>query len=343
MAFYGTDGSFTVLEVIALKYNGLMDLRQLGQSDIQVSSVAMGCWPITGMTTLDANHQDSLRTLQAAIDGGINFLDTAYAYGIHGESEQMIGEVIRARRDDVVIATKGGLHRVGRGQDYDGRRETILRECDESLQRLGTDRIDLYYLHAPDPKTPIAESAGAIAELIELGKVRTAGASNLNVDQLQEFHNVCPLSAVQPHFNMLQQEIEADIAPWCRAQGVSLCVYWPLMKGLLAGKLARDHQFAEGDGRAKYPMFQGEEWRKNQGFLDDLRTIAGDAGLSVSQLVIAWTVAQPGITSALCGAKRDWQIQETAAAMDVVLSAASLAQIGEALERRGPTVSRGAV
>lgn len=326
-----------------LKCDEIMNLRQLGQSGIQVSSVAMGCWPITGMTTLDANHNDSLLTLHAALDSGINFLDTAYAYGINGESEQMIGEVIRSRRDDVVIATKGGLHRVGKGQDYDGRRETILRECDESLQRLGTDRIDLYYLHAPDPNTPIAESAGAIAELIEAGKVRTAGASNLNVDQLQQFQDVCGLSAVQPHFNMLQQEIEADIAPWCRERQISLCVYWPLMKGLLAGKLPRDHQFAEGDGRAKYPMFQGEEWQKNQDFLDDLRSIAAEADLTVSQLVIAWTVAKPGITSALCGAKRDWQIQETAAAMRVMLSDATLSQIDQALKRRGPAVSRGAV
>jgi aryl-alcohol dehydrogenase-like predicted oxidoreductase len=320
-----------------------MNLRQLGQSDIHVSSVAMGCWPITGMTTLDANHNDSLCTLRAALDSGINFLDTAYAYGINGESEQMIGEVICHRRDDVVIATKGGLHRVGKGQDYDGRRETILRECNESLQRLGTDRIELYYLHAPDPKTPIAESAGAIAELIQAGKVLTAGASNLTISQLQEFHNTCPLSAVQPHFNMLQQEIEADIAPWCRGKQISLCVYWPLMKGLLAGKLPRDHQFAAGDGRAKYPMFQGQEWQKNQDFLDDLRQVAAEVDLTVSQLVIAWTVAQPGITSALCGAKRDWQIQETATAMRVTLNEVTLTQIAEALKRRGPAVSRGAV
>ena len=320
-----------------------MNLRPLGTSEIRVSSVAMGCWPITGMTTLDATREESLRTLRAALDSGINFLDTAYAYGINGESEQMIGEVIRDCRDDVVIATKGGLHRVGRAQDYDGRRKTIHRECDESLQRLGTDRVELYYLHAPDPKTPVTESAGAIAELIQTGKVLTAGASNLNLQQLQEFHNVCPLTAVQPHFNMLQQEIEADIAPWCRKNQISLCVYWPLMKGLLAGRLSRDHQFDKRDGRAKYPMFQGEEWHKNQDFLDDLRQIADDADITVSQLVIAWTVSRPGITSALCGAKRDWQIQETAAAMRLILDTVTLSKIDAALRRRGPAVSRGAV
>ncbi len=320
-----------------------MNRRQLGTSDIYVSSVAMGCWPIAGITTLDATKPESLKTLEAAIDCGINFFDTAYAYGIDGESEAMIGEVIRNRRDEVVVATKGGIHRVGKGQDYDARPETIRRECDESLARLGTDHVDLYYLHAPDPKTPIAETAAAISDLIQQGKVLTAGASNLNVAQLKEFHDVCPLTAVQPHFNMLQQEIEQDIAPWCRKNQISLCVYWPLMKGLLAGKLPRDYQFDPKDGRAKYPMFQGEEWQKNQDFLEDLRVIAADVGCTVAQLVIAWTIRRPGITSALCGAKRDWQIQETAAAMSLELRSDTQQQIDDALNRRGPAVSRGAV
>lgn len=320
-----------------------MNLRTLGNTDLRISSIAMGCWPITGMTTLDANENDSLKTLHAAIDNGINFFDTAYAYGINGESETMIGQVITGCREKLVIATKGGLHRVGKGQDYDGRPETIQRECDESLRRLRTDRVELYYLHAWDRSTPIAETAGAIARLIEQGKVLSAGASNLNVEQLAEFHDTCPLAAVQPHFNMLQQEIEDDIAPWCRENGVSLCVYWPLMKGLLAGRLERDHQFAPGDGRAKYAMFQGEEWQRNQDFLDVLRTIAGGLDITVAQLVVAWTIAQPGITSALCGAKRDWQIKETAAAMTIELSDHTMQAIDDALQQRGPTVSRGAV
>ena len=318
-------------------------LRQLGQSEIHVSSVAMGCWPITGLTTLDTTKAASIRTLHAALDNGINFLDTAYAYGIEGESEQMIGEVIRGRRDSVVVATKGGIHRVGKGQDFDARPETIQRECDESLRRLGTDHVELYYLHAADKQTPIEETAGAVAKLIADGKAITAGASNLNLEQMKQFHAVCPLTAVQPHFNMLQQEIEEEIAPWCRENSISLCVYWPLMKGLLAGKLERGHQFAPGDGRAKYPMFQGDEWQKNHDFLDELRSIAHDIGVTVSQLVVAWTIRQPGITSALCGAKRDWQIQETSAAMRINLDKSILATIHDALQRRGPSVSRAAV
>jgi len=320
-----------------------MTFRQLGQSAIQISSVAMGCWPIAGLTTLDTNRSDSLKTLRAALDSNINFLDTAYAYGINGESEQMIGEVVGGCRDEVVIATKGGIHRVGKGQALDGRPETLQRECDESLQRLQTDRVELYYLHAPDPDVPITDSAGAIAELIAAGKALTAGASNMTLEQLEDFHDICPLSAVQVHFNMLQPEIQEHIVPWCIEEQISLCIYWPLMKGLLAGKLERDHQFAEGDGRAKYPMFQGAEWQKNQDFLDDLRVIAEEAELTVAQLVIAWTIAQPGITSALCGAKRNWQIQETSKAMTVSLSESTLELIKVALRHRGPAVSRGAV
>jgi aryl-alcohol dehydrogenase-like predicted oxidoreductase len=318
-------------------------LRKLGSSDIMVSSVAMGCWPIAGVTSLEVTREHSLETLHAALDAGINFFDTAYAYGCEGESEQLIGEVTAARRNEVVIATKGGLHRNGKLQEHDARPETLRRQCDESLRRLKTDHVELYYLHAPDPAVPVCDSAGAIRDLIVSGKVMTAGASNLSIPQLEEFHRICPLSAVQPHYNMLQRDIESDILPWCRERGISVCVYWPLMKGFLAGRLPRNHQFPEADGRRKYPMFQGEEWQKNQDFLEDLKLIACEAGLEVSQLVIAWTIQQPGITAALCGAKRKWQITETARGMQAVLTAQTLQQIDAALSRRGKTCSRSAV
>ena len=317
----------------------MTNLRRLGSSNLVVSSIALGCWPIAGVTSLDVNADDSLKSLHAALDAGINFLDTAYAYGIDGESETLIGQAIQGRRDKVVIATKGGLHRVGKGQEHDARPETLLRECDESLQRLQTDVIDLYYLHAPDPKVPVAESAGAIQRMMDSGKVRYAGASNLKISQLEEFHASCPITAVQPHYNMLQREIEADIVPWCMQHNVGLCVYWPLMKGLLAGRLSRDHKFVDADGRKKYPMFQGEEWQKNQDFMDDMKAIAADVGCPVSQLVLAWTIRQPGITSALCGARRAWQIKETAEAMQLELIEDTFAKIAAALEKRGQPYS----
>ncbi|MFN8710993.1 MAG: aldo/keto reductase, partial [Planctomyces sp.] len=167
--------------------------------------------------------------------------------------------------------------------------------------------------------------------------------SNLSTAQLDEFASICPLTAVQPHYNMLQRDIEADILPWCRERSVAVCVYWPLMKGFLAGRLTRDHHFPEEDGRKKYPMFQGVEWQKNHDFLDEIRSIASEIGVELSQLVIAWTIQQPGITAALCGAKRDWQIRETAAAMSVSLSDETLARIQAAILRRGQTTSKSAV
>ncbi len=215
----------------------------------------------------------------------------------------------------------------------------VMRECDASLKRLQTDVIDLYYLHAPDPKVPVAESAGAVQQMIDCGKVRYAGASNLKTSQLEEFHADCPITAVRPHYNMLQREIEADIVPWCLQHNVGLCIYWPLMKGLLAGRLSRDHKFVDADGRKKYPMFQGEEWQKNQNFMDDMKAIAADVGCPVSQLVLAWTIRQPGITSALCGARRAWQIKETAEAMKLELIEDTLAKIAAALEKRGQPCS----
>jgi aryl-alcohol dehydrogenase-like predicted oxidoreductase len=320
-------------------------LRALGNSNRFVTPVAMGCWPITGITSIDVNEADSLATLQAAVDAGINFFDTAYAYGYNGESEQLIARALCHRRDEIVIASKCGLHwHADRTQARDARPETVRRECEESIRRLNTDRIDLYYLHAPDPDVPLAETAGAFKELLDAGTIRAVGVSNFReIRQYEEFHAVCPITADQPHYNMLQREIESDRLPWCIEHNVAVCVYWPLMKGFLAGQLKRDHQWDPKDGRAKYPVFQGEQWEKTHDFIDKLRPIAGEAGLTLAQLVVAWTIQRPGITAALCGAKRPHQIRETAAAMDVTLTGGQLARIDRAIAERGDVDSRAAV
>ncbi len=318
--------------------------RRLGRTDIEVSAVALGCWPIAGMTSLGVNDADSLATLQSAVDNGINFYDTAYCYGANGESERLIARALGHRRSEVVIATKGGIHwDAARGRVIDGRRETLRRQCEESLRRLNTDRVDLLYLHAPDPKTSVAESAAALKELIEEGKTRSVGVSNFSVEQLEEFHAVCPIAAHQPPYSMLQRQIEQDTLPWCRERNVAVVIYWPLMKGLLAGHLRRDHVFQPGDGRAKYPMFQGTEWQKNQDFLDALRDIAADIGKTVAQVVVNWTIHQPGITAALCGAKRAYQIEETAGAMNWKLTDDQMRRIDNALAARGMPVVKPAV
>lgn len=319
-------------------------LRPFGASNIEVSPVAMGCWPIAGVTSLNVNDDDSLATLNAAFAAGINFFDTAYCYGVNGESERLIRRALSDRRDEIVIATKGGIHwSEQQKQSKDGRPATLKRQIDESLQRLGTDRVELLYLHAPDPEVPVTESAGALLEIKQSGKALAIGVSNFNVQQLADFHSVCPIDAFQPPYNMLQRQIESGTLLWCREHGVAAMVYWPLMKGLLAGKLSRDHQFAAGDGRAKYPMFQGDEWQKNQDFLDMLRPIAEEAGKTVAQLVVNWTIHQPGITVALCGAKRAHQIEESAGAMGWKLTDQQVAQIDAALAHRGDAITRGAV
>ncbi len=318
--------------------------RSLGSSGLEVSSVAMGCWPIAGMTSLDVEKSQSLRTLESAANAGVNFFDTAYGYGKQGESECLIAEALGHRRGELVLATKGGLAWDRDGQRVlDGSPETLKQHCETSLRRLQTDHIDLYYLHAPDPSTPIEESASAIAGLIQSGKIRSAGVSNVALEQANRFHQVCPLTAIQPHYNMLQREIEADLLPWAQENHIALVTYWPLLKGLLAGRLPRDFTFRAGDGRAKYPMFQGEEWEKNQDFLDQLRELARDSQRSVAEIVTSWTIHQPGITAALCGAKRPYQIIESAQAMTFKLDRDEYERINQALKLRGTPKSSAAV
>jgi aryl-alcohol dehydrogenase-like predicted oxidoreductase len=316
------------------------ELRPLGRSGVSIAPVALGCWPIAGMTTLDTTEAESIATIQACFDLGVNHLDTAYVYGPNGESENRIRLALGDRRDEMVIATKCGIHYEGATQVVDGRPATLRREVDESLRRLGTDRVELLYLHAPDKQVPIEESAATLGEIMAAGKTRSVGASNCDLAQLKTFHAICPLTAVQLPYNMLQRDIEQHTVPWCQANDVAVAVYWPLMKGLLAGTMARDHELAERDSRRKYPMYQGDEWQKNHDFLDALRQIADQSGHTVAQLVINWTIHQPGITAALCGAKRPWQIEETAGAMGWRFSPDEMTRIDAAIAARGPAAAK---
>ncbi|MEM8864727.1 MAG: aldo/keto reductase [Planctomycetota bacterium] len=311
------------------------DRRAVAHSSKQVSAVAFGCWPIAGVTTLGANKADSLATVQAALDAGINHFDTAYVYGPNGESDAILAEALAGGRDEVYLATKGGVHYEGDSMAQDARPDTLKAECEASLKRLGTDHVDLLYLHSPDPNVTIEESAGALRELKEAGKTLAVGASNCTLEQLQAFHAVCPLAAVQLPYNLLQRGIEEQTLPWCQANGVAAMTYWPLMKGLLADGLPRNGKLDPNDKRLTYPMYQGEEWERNQAFLAELRTVAESAAKTVAQVVINWTMHRPGITSVLCGAKRPWQIEETAGAMGWQLDEDQLAAIDAALDRRG--------
>jgi aryl-alcohol dehydrogenase-like predicted oxidoreductase len=196
----------------------------------------------------------------------------------------------------------------------------------------------LLYLHSPDPNVPIEDSAGALRDLQSSGKTRAVGASNCTLEQFRDFHAVCPLAAVQLPYNMLQRGIEQRTIPWCREQNIAVMAYWPLMKGLLAGQLSRNHKLDERDSRRKYPAYHGDEWQKNQDFVDRLRAAATRSGHSVAQLVVNWTISQPGITAALCGAKRAWQIEETAGSIGWRLSEEQREIIDAAITARGQAV-----
>ncbi len=311
-------------------------LIQLGKSELQVSRIGLGLWPIAGMTTLDVNEHDSLDTIRAALALGINFFDTAHCYGADGVSERLLGQALKDCRDHAVVATKCGVHwDQNLARVNDASPERLRFEFEESLRRLKMDYVDLLYLHSPDRVTPIEQSAATMAEFLKSGTTKTVGLSNASLDETERFHSVCPIAAVQPRYNMFQREIEADLVPWCQERGIAIVGYWPLMKGLLSGKIRRGHQFDPKDKRLTYPIFQSPQWDRAQDLIDDLHQIAEEMGVTIAQLVVAWTIAQPGITATLCGAKRAWQIEETGAALQICLSAEVLERIDSAILKSG--------
>ncbi|NCY02879.1 MAG: aldo/keto reductase [Planctomycetia bacterium] len=316
--------------------------RPVGGTGVRVGPLGLGCWPLAGMTREGITPEAATATVAAALDAGVVHLDTAYCYGERGESERAIARALTGRRRDAaVIAGKCGIHwESGRRQCLDGRPERIRIEVDESLARLGTDHLDLLYLHAPDPAVPVEESAGALSRLLEAGKTRAVGVSNVSLAQLERFATACPPAACQFHFNMLQREIETEILPWCRSRGVAMFVYWPLMKGLLAGEMRRDQVFPPTDSRHKYPMFTGTEFQRNLDFVDALRPQADRLGCRLAELVLAWTAEQPGITCVLFGATSPEQVRRNAGALACELDDTARGEIALAIEARGPVANR---
>jgi aryl-alcohol dehydrogenase-like predicted oxidoreductase len=288
-------------------------LRRLGQSDLKVSPVALGCWPLAGITSGPMTDEAAAAVLETALSAGVNHFDTAYAYGRNGESECRVALAVRGRRDGLVLATKVGIYWDAEGTlKRTGRPESLRRQFEESLRRLEADRVDLLYLHAPADDAPLGETAGLFRELRAEGKTRAVGVSNLSVEQMETFSAECPFDACQVRYNLLQREIEADVLPWCRAHGVSVVAYEPLALGLLTGKFSRDQVFPACDWRSRAPMFTGQAWLDNLAVVERLRPAAERLGCSMAQLAVGWVLLQPGVAVALCGAKRPEQIGETA-------------------------------
>jgi aryl-alcohol dehydrogenase-like predicted oxidoreductase len=292
-----------------------MTRRQLGNSDLWVAPVALGCWPLAGITSGPMTDDAARDVIDAALDAGVNHLDTAHAYGRDGESERRIARAIRGRRDRIVLATKVGVYWTPEGElQLTGRPDLLRRHFSESLRRLEVDQVDLLYYHAPAEDASPAETAGFFCELLDAGTTRAVGVSNLSVDQMIEFQSECPIVACQVRYNWLQREIESDIVPWCREHQVSVVAYEPLALGLLTGKFSREHRFAEDDWRCRSPLYSGEAWGRNLEVVERLRPMAARLRCTLAQWAVAWTISQPGVTVALCGAKRADQIRETAEA-----------------------------
>lgn len=301
----------------------MLPSRRLGQSDLYVSPVALGCWPLAGVASRPMTDDDAVAVIEAALDAGVNHLDTAYAYGRDGESQRRVARALRGRRDRVVLADKVGVYWDAEGNiATTGRPERLKEHLDRSLARLGLDYVDLLYFHAPATDAPIAESAGMFRDALASGKARAIGVSNLSVTEIEAFAAECPVVACQVRYNMLQREAEAEILPWCRRSDVAVVAYEPLALGLLTGKFARDHVFAEDDWRRRSALFTGSAWRENLDTVDRLRPIAAAAGCSVAQLAVSWTISRPSVASALCGAKRPEQIRETAAVSEITVASA---------------------
>jgi aryl-alcohol dehydrogenase-like predicted oxidoreductase len=323
-----------------------MEYRQLGQSGVRVTKVALGAWAIGGWLWGGTDDEKAVAGIRRALDLGMTTLDTAPVYGF-GHSETVVGRAIQGRRGEVQLLTKFGLRwDLEKGtahfdtQDGEGRpirirkyagRRSVLEECDRSLRRLGTDCIDLYQHHWPDPSTPIEETFDACARLLKAGKVRAVGVSNYSAEQMEEARKVVPLASDQPPYSMVNRDIEGDVLPWCREHGVGVLAYSPLQNGLLSGKVGLDRVFPKTDLRSRSPYFTMENRRRVLALLDALGPTAARHGATLAQLVIAWTVRQPGITAALVGVRNAKQAEENARAADLALSGEDLAAIDERL------------
>lgn len=314
-----------------------MEYRQLGKSDLNISAVGLGCWAIGGWWWGGTDVKESIAAIQKALDVGINFIDTAPAYG-WGLSEEIVGRALEGRRDRAIVATKCGIiwdHEAGmfhyesdnhRMFRY-GAKQSIMAEVEGSLKRMGTDHIDLYQIHWPDPTTPFEETMNALATLLGQGKIRAIGVSNFTVAMHLECLKHGPLHSSQPRYNMLDRKIEKNVLPFCRKRKIGVVAYSPIEQGILTGKVTLDRRLAPGDYRARQPWFQEKNLRRALAFLDRIRPIAEGHGKSLTQLAIAWVLAQPGVTSAIVGARRPDQVEHNAGGADWRLTEDELKRI----------------
>jgi len=306
-----------------------MRTRTLGQG-LTVPVVGLGCMGMS-QSYGTPDDEESVATIHRALDIGVTFLDTADAYGPF-TNERLVGGAIAGRRDEVVLATKFGNQRRPDGsRTVNGRPEYVRQACDASLERLGTDRIDLYYQHRVDPTVPIEETWGAMSGLVAAGKVRYLGISEAAPGTLRRAHAVHPIAAAQYEYSLFSREPERELRPLLRELGIGLVSYSPLGRGLLTGSLAGPVAFGAADFRSRAPRFQGDNYARNLALAGHLVQLAQARGLTAAQLALAWVLAQGEDVVAIPGTKRRGYLEQNAAAADVTLSAADLAALEEAV------------
>jgi methylglyoxal reductase len=335
-----------------------MKYLPLGESGLSSSVIGFGAWAIGGGAVWGgaSDESESIATIRAALDAGINLLDTAPAYG-WGHSERLIAKAISGRRDDVLLATKCGLwwddQRGSYFTEFNGRSlyrslrpDTIAIEVERSLIDLGTDRIDLYQVHWPavEPeKTPIGETMAALLNLREQGKIRAIGVCNLSPGELEQYRSCGLIASHQFRYSMLSREPEKQMLPLCQKLNIATLTYMSLEQGLLTGKIGMDHVFKDGEFRTSadwFPWLLPQNRRRILDLLDGWRPLCEAHQCTLAQLVLAWTLAQPGVTHVLAGARKIHHIQETAAAADLEISASDLKRITSDLDTLGNPETR---
>jgi len=324
-----------------------MEYRRIGDNGLRLSVIGFGAWAIGGWMWGGTDQKDGMAAVQEAIEVGITTIDTAPVYGF-GLSERIIGKAIKGKRDKVKTLTKYGLRwdtqkgqKFLHTQDAQGKqievhkyagKEEIIQECENSLRRLGTDYIDLYQIHWPDPTTPIEETMVTVKKLLQDGKIRAAGVCNYSVEQMKIAEKVVPLSSNQIPYSMVNRGAEKELISYCIKNNKGVIAYSPLQRGLLTGRIGMNHKFSEGDHRPSTAFFRPENRRKILSVLEKIRPLAFARGATLAQLAIAWAICRPDITTALVGARNPKQVRENVSAADIELSHEEIQRIGAILE-----------
>lgn len=328
-----------------------MEYRKLGETDVNVSVITFGAWAIGGWMWGGADRQDAVKAIRAAYNEGVTSIDTAPIYGM-GVSEEIVAEAIQGiPRDKVQILTKFGMRWdrnegdfVMKSKDNYGKeidiyklasKSSVMEEVENCLRRLKTDYIDLFQLHWPDVTTPISETMEALDSLVKQGKVRAAGVCNYNTAQMKEAEQTIRLASDQVSYSMIHRDIEQELVPYAIENKKSIIAYSPLQRGLLTGKIKPGHKFGEGDTREGNRFYTDENIQKTNRFLDAIRPLAEARNATLGQLVLRWTIDQPGITIALAGARNEEQAVQNARAVNVKLSSEDIIFINKQLAEHG--------